>query len=220
MSTNWLNRLDNAIETTEHSTPERILEAARTVFLREGYSGARMQQIADEAGINKAMLHYYYRSKDDLFHRVLGEALAAFIPRVQAIFSGEGTVMEKLERYLEEHLSLLLKNPGLPLFVISESHRDPKAFVDRFFGNTPGESPFRPILEQMRSEMQSGILRQHEPTHVWMHVLSMTVFPFAARPMLKRITGTDDPKFQMMLEQRKSHILQFVRMALMPTQHP
>jgi len=202
------------------STEERILSAASKVFRLRGFDGARMQEIADEAGINKAMLHYYYRSKDDLFHRVFGEALAAFIPRVQAIFSGQGSVMEKLERYLEEHSSLLLKNPGLPLFVISESHRDPLIFVDRFFGNTTGDSPFRPILEQMRSEMEAGILRPHDPVHVWMHVLSMTVFPFAARPMLKRITATDDPQFQIILDQRKSHILHFVRMALLPPQQP
>lgn len=195
-------------------TKARILAAARQEFLREGFSGARMQHIANGAGINKALLHYYYQSKENLFALVLGDALAAFIPKVQAIFSGAEGVMEKIEMYLDAHLELLNEQPDLPLFVISESHRDPEAFFTRFYGKSEKESPFRFFLQQINNEMEQGRIRKMDPVHLWLNIMSMTVFPFAARPMMRRLTGTSEFQYKELLSERKKHILGFINQAL------
>ena len=193
---------------------ERILAAARQEFLRVGFNGARMQHIANEAGINKALLHYYYQSKENLFELVMGDALSAFIQKVQSVFAGQGSVLEKIEWYLEAHLQLLLEQPDLPLFVISESHRDPDGFFNRFFDSNKGLSPFGSFMNQIKQEMREGKIRTMDPIHLWMHVMSMTVFPFAAKPMLQRLTGVDAPEYRTILMERKNHILGFITLAL------
>src|SRR5258706_4583523 len=102
------------------TTEERILDAARKVFVRNGMSGARMQDIADEAGINKALLHYYFKNKRKLFEEIFMEAADELFPRINKIFRSEESLFVKIERFCDEYISVVLENPYLPLFVLNE----------------------------------------------------------------------------------------------------
>src|SRR6478735_10691909 len=93
------------------STEEKILNAAKKVFLTKGMDGARMQDIADKAGINKALLHYYFRSKDKLFERIFIEEAQKFMPRVTHIMLSEMTLFEKIEKFVGEYIDTLIQNP-------------------------------------------------------------------------------------------------------------
>src|SRR5690349_22190096 len=101
----------------DKSTQDRILDAARKVFVRKGMAGARMQDIADEAGINKALLHYYFRSKEKLFEQIFKELSFQFLPRVNAIFESDGSLFEKIEMFCSEYISKMIENPFIPLFI-------------------------------------------------------------------------------------------------------
>ena len=92
----------------DFTTEEKILTAAKQVFLTRGMDGARMQDIADEAGINKALLHYYFRSKDQLFEKIFLEVAHAFLPRVLGILESESTLFEKIERFCNEYISQVM----------------------------------------------------------------------------------------------------------------
>lgn len=81
------------------TTEQKILEAARKIFLEKGLDGARMQDIADKAGINKAMLHYYFRSKDKLFEQIFLEVAGHFLPKIMAIFESERLCLKKLKPF-------------------------------------------------------------------------------------------------------------------------
>ena len=107
------------------TTKEKIVQAAHDVFIRKGMDGARMQEIADEAGINKALLHYYFHSKQQLFSEVFYGILSRLIPGVIMIFKGEGSLPDKIEAVVAEYDSFMFRNPYLPLFVIREINRDP-----------------------------------------------------------------------------------------------
>ena len=91
----------------EESTEQKILDAARTIFMRKGLNGARMQEIADEAGINKALLHYYFRSKDKLFYAIFKEAFNILIPYVSAVFNSDESIEIKLTRLAEKYIDIL-----------------------------------------------------------------------------------------------------------------
>src|SRR3954462_1734201 len=93
------------------STEERILSAAQKVFLAKGMDGARMQDIADEAGINKALLHYYFRSKDKLFEQIFLNVATAFLPKIFFILKGENTLFEKIEKFCDEYITQIIKTP-------------------------------------------------------------------------------------------------------------
>lgn len=193
---------------------EKILGSARKVFIRDGFNGARMQDIADEAGINKALLHYYYRNKESLFDLVFNDAFAEFIPKMQAIFSGSGTVMEKIEKYVGAHLALLTSRPDLPMFVLNEIHRNPERFFENFMGKMNGEPPFVSFLQQVKIEMIEGKIRSMDPRDLWMNIMSMTIFPFISRPMLQRLTAINDHDFNEIMQQRKDTIITFIRQAI------
>jgi TetR/AcrR family transcriptional regulator len=197
------------------SSKEKILNAARSAFIRNGSSGARMQEIADEAGINKALLHYYFKNKEGLFELVFNDAFSEFIPKIHSIFSGAGSVMEKIERYVETHLELLISKPDLPLFVLNEMQRDPERFFSGILSKMPGTPPFELFLKQIENEMKDGKIRTMNPRDLWMNVMSMTVFPFIGEPMLKKFLVVNTEEYQSLLTKRKDSILIFIQQALL-----
>ncbi len=210
--TNWLNQM---VKAQDQKTQEYILEAARKVFIRDGFDGARMQDIANEAGINKALLHYYYKNKESLFNLVFEDAFAAFVPQVHAIFSGNGDAVDKLCRYVETHVELLLQKPDLPAFVMHEIHRDPDRFFNNLLSKMPGPPPFASFMGQLMQEMSEGKIRRMDPRFVWMNVMGMTVFPFAAAPLMSRMLLTDTETYNTLLKERVSSIQQFIKSSLL-----
>src|SRR5215218_7198869 len=107
-------------------TEHRILDAAHAVFLRRGTAGARMQEIADEAGVNKALLHYYFRSKERLAEAIFERAAKGLLPPVLMIMSSDAEIEEKVERVVAHYLDALSRSPFLPGYVLSELHHHPE----------------------------------------------------------------------------------------------
>lgn len=210
--TNWLNCV---VKEQDQKTQELILEAARKVFIRDGFDGARMQDIANVAGINKALLHYYYKNKESLFNLVFEDAFAAFVPQIHAIFSGNGDAVEKLCKYVEAHIELLLKKPDLPTFVIHEIHRDPDRFFNSLISKMPGPPPFASFMGQLMQEMSEGKIREMDPRFVWMNVMAMTVFPFVAAPLMSRMLLTDPETYHTLLRDRVTSVQLFIKSSLL-----
>lgn len=195
--------------TKDKSTEEKILAAARRVFVRDGMTGARMQDIADEAGINKALLHYHFRNKKKLFEVVFLEAAGRLFPKINEIFEADLGLFEKIERFCEEYVTLVMDNPYLPLFVLNEINRDPHYFLGKVW---KGKSTPRPekLLAQIKAEQAAGRIRSVDPLQLLMHLLSMTIFPFVAKPMLRKNLGLDEQTFRVVMEQRKKEIPEFI----------
>src|ERR1044072_5809634 len=105
------------------STEEKIVTAAKKVFLAKGLAGARMQDIADEAGINKALVHYYFRNKEKLFEVIFTEAALKLFPKINIIFESDGTLFEKIRLFVAEYITVMSENPYLPMFVLNEINK-------------------------------------------------------------------------------------------------
>lgn len=188
---------------------EKILVAARKVFTTKGMAGARMQDIADEAGINKALLHYYFRDKDKLFEVVFMEEAQKFFPKINAIFNSDVPLFEKIENFVNEYIDEMQDNPYLPWFVMNEVNRDPDQFLYKIWGkdNLPNPGKF---LEQIEKEIKKGTIKRIHPMHLFMNLLSMTIFPFVARPMMIRNMQMSDTQFTQVMEQRRKEIPKFI----------
>ena len=119
------------------NTEQRILEAARKAFMHKGMSGARMQDIADEAGINKALLHYYFRNKDQLFEMVFKEAFTRFLPRLNQLIESDLGLFDKIETFVGDYIEMALQNPFLPLFVLNEMNKQPAVFFKKMWAGHP-----------------------------------------------------------------------------------
>ena len=186
------------------TTEEKIFNAARIVFQKKGFAGARMQEIADEAGINKAMLHYCFKNKQLLFEAVFMNAFGQLAPQINGIFNSEDCVFDKIKKFTNSYISFVIQNPYLPPFIIQEMNNNPE-FVMSFFNNANRPNPTS-LIAQIEREIAEGIIKPINPKHLLMNIFSMTVFPFAAKMMVKGMLQISDIEFNQMMEERKTSI--------------
>jgi TetR/AcrR family transcriptional regulator len=192
----------------EQNTEEKILAAAKKVFLKEGMAGARMQDIADEAGINKAMLHYYFRSKERLFEKIFAELAQHFFPRLIRIFESDESLFRKIELFVTEYIDQMRRTPYLPIFVLNEVNRQPETFIKKMMGNR--KPPVKKFIDDVQEEIKKGIIKPVNPLQLLLNIISLCVFPFVAKPMFQLVTNIDKAMFEKILEQRKSEVSKFI----------
>lgn len=196
------------METKKDSTEDKILEAAKNVFVAKGMEGARMQEIADEAGINKALLHYYFRSKERLFEAIFSEIIKFAFPKITRIAQSDEPFVTKLEQVVDAYVDLLIKHPFIPGFVMKELNRDPSGLFKMIvkFGLNP-----QVIFDQIQLAMDRGEIIQMQPRHLAANIISMCIFPFAARPLISFVLFKDDQKaLEAFYAERANVIKQFV----------
>jgi AcrR family transcriptional regulator len=195
------------------STEEKIVQAARGVFFRKGLAGARMQDIADEAGINKAMLHYYFRSKEKLFEVIFREAFDTLIPRVEGIFQSELDFFDKIRALAGVYIQMGMENPYIPLFVLNQLHTDTSRFK-KSFGSIARRIPLPQFRDEIEKAVKQGLIRSVEPHQLVMHIMSMCLFPFIARPMFQLVMQITDDQFMKMAEARMESVPEFIIQAI------
>lgn len=210
--TSWLNQLVKPFgkmkEIKKDNTEEKILNAAQEVFIQKGMDGSRMQEIADTAGINKALLHYYFRTKQKLFEAIFKKVFKHVFPKIEILVLSDLPIEEKLGSFIEKYIDVLLKNPYLPIFILKEVNRDPifLASVMKSQGIHPEH-----ILKMFEREMEAGRIRKMDPHDLMVNILGFCIFPFAAKPLLNIMFFENDKKaYKLFLENRKSTVKEFI----------
>ncbi len=185
----------------DSSTEDKIYLAARRIFVLKGMEGARMQEIADEAGMNKALLHYYFRSKENLFKAVFKDIFTKFFSKVKDTLFSNITSKDKLVVFIDSYIDLISSNPYVPQFIINEINRDPKVLKTLMF-----ESGIEPqkILELFFNEVKLENSSEVDSRHIVISLMGMLVFPFVARPLLQMIYFNNDSEtYDHFLKERK-----------------
>ena len=186
------------------TTEEKIFEAAFRVFQLKGFKGARMQEIADEAGINKAMLHYCFKNKELLFEAVFMNAFGKLAPQINEIFKSQDSIFEKIKKFTDSYISFVMDYPFLPQFIIQEMNNNPE-FVTKFLKKENRPDPTK-LIHQIENEIKLGILKPINPKQLLIDIFSMTVFPFAAQALLKVMIQVSNEEFMQLMEERKKYI--------------
>ena len=195
------------ILTKDLSTEAKIKAAAKKLFTQKGFSATKTRDIAQEAGINLALLNYYFRSKDKLFEIVMRENVLLFLSgMLESMQHSEHLNLEqKLEILIDRYIDMLIANPDLPFFILSISRTNA----------LEGEKSDDPLLNGMKrlrafffkeimENIQAGKIQAIHPLHFMANMMSLIVFPFAASSLLKTRTGISDKEFeQLMLERKK-----------------
>jgi len=207
--TKWLNYMVKKKKLHDGTAEEKILAAARKVFTTKGMTGARMQDIADEAGINKALLHYYFRDKNKLFETIFLTEAQRFFPKINGIFISDAPLFEKIGHFVNEYIDEMLVNPYLPWFVMNEINRDPDQFITRIWGEDKKFQPQK-FIEQIEKEIAEGRIKPIHPVHLFLNLIGMTIFPFVAKPMITRNMQVSDEVFSILMEQRRKEIPKFI----------
>ncbi|MCW3787430.1 TetR/AcrR family transcriptional regulator [Plebeiibacterium sediminum] len=190
-------------------TEKLILEAARKVFTEKGLDGARMQEIADRANINKAMLHYYFRSKDKLFESVFKAAFNEFWPEITKSINESANVEDFLKRAISSYVDLFMDKPFLPIFILSEVNRTPDRLESLI--REGGVNPHL-IVEYLKEQMDLGKLKAMDPKELLVNVISLCIFPFAGKSLIERmIFQGDKESCESFLQERKKSIYEFLK---------
>jgi len=172
-------------EQEKQKTEERILDAAKEVFIRKGKAGTRMQEIADKAGINKSLLHYYYRSKEKLFGAVFKFAFSRFAPRMIKMLNTEKDIFEVLELFISNYIDLIKKNPFIPMFILGEINKKDTSFVTNVMRNSGINIDF--FKDFVEKEKQKGLIKDIDHKQLLVNIISLCVFPFIGRPIIEVI---------------------------------
>lgn len=191
-----------------NETEKIIVEAAKEIFQQKGFSGARMQEIADKAGVNKAMLHYYFRSKDRLFEAIFEDALDEFIPKAFELLNSDLPLKKRVEEFVTKIIDKNIENPMLSLFIVNEINRNPETIVsnilhkrkinlDKFFND----------LDRQVSGKTKG---SNFHIHVFVNMLSLTLYPFIGRPLINTFFNLSDKEYIQFIEQRKVEVSNLV----------
>ena len=200
-------------KTKDISTEERIKAAARKVFHQKGFAGTRTRDIAEEAGINHAMLNYYFRSKEKLFEMVMMETMAQFFKGVNLMLNDESTSLdEKIDLIVSNYIDLLLKEPELPTFILNEVRPNPQAFVEQ---NPIKEALTHSVLTRQYAEaVARGEVTEPNLMQAILNVIGLVIFPFIAKPILTSIINIPEEQYKALMLQRKTLIPQWIKAML------
>ena len=203
-------------------TERRILDAAHGVFLERGTAGARMQDIARKADVNQALLHYYFRSKDRLAEAVFRRAASQLFRSVIEVLASSAALEEKIARVVQVEIDHLLHAPNLPGYILSElTHRPERApqLISMLTGAAPEDIRQR-VLATLQRQIDEAVrarrMKEMAPEQFMVNLMSLCIFPFAARPMLMAILGLDARGFERFIAERRQTLAPFFSRALRP----
>ncbi|MGD0753682.1 MAG: TetR/AcrR family transcriptional regulator [Bacteroidales bacterium] len=197
----------------EKLTEDKIFEAAEIVFEEEGLTGARMQRIADRAGINKALLHYYFRTKDHLFEAVFTKLAKKMFMKFTPIFEKDLSLEEKIRFFFREHITFMQQNPKLPGFILNEINHNPQR-IQKLIKNIDFKYLWLTILKHHENELYKYNLTEETLPQILTSIASMSVFPFAAKGILEVVFDNLGVDFDKYIELRKEFAADFVIKAI------
>jgi len=198
---------------SDKQTEDKIFEAATDVFVEKGMDGARMQDIATHAGINKALLHYYFRTKDQLFNAVFEMIARKIFKKFAPVFDENLTLEEKIRFFFKEHIAFLQANPRLPGFLLNEVNRNPER-IKKLLKTVDFDSFWLKLYDQHKEEFNRYNITKAKMPQLMISIAALSVFPFAARGILEGILERTGLDFNEYMEERKEFAADFVIKAI------
>ncbi len=192
------------------STEERIKQAARIIFQKNGLAASRTRDIAEVADVNLALLNYYFRSKENLFEIIMLETIGDFANKLIEVLNDTSTSFEyKVEQIVSHYLEMFTEQPQIPLFILNEIRNHPDMLLDKM--------PIYKIFDnlsfyaQFQEKVSLGEVKENRIIHYMINLLSLTIFPIIAQPMIKVMAGIDDVQFKEIMQERKELIPKWMK---------
>ncbi len=198
----------------ELDTEAKIKEAAKRVFLKQGFEGTKIRQIAEEAGVNVALVNYYFRSKEQLFKSIYMELFKVFFGKMILLLNEETPLEVKIWKIVDRYTDLIMDNPLMPMFVLSENRADGHMLFKELHVKEVIHTAY--FTKQLNEETKKGNIREIAPLHVIFSIMGNVVFPFMARPIISYIGDMDEEGFKKFIEERKKIVPEMV-MAFLKT---
>jgi AcrR family transcriptional regulator len=199
------------MQPTDIDTEALIKAAAKKVFLKKGLAGTRLQEIADEAGIGRTALHYYFRSKEKLFQIVWEEVFREMSQISVMLEKSNLTVIEKMQGFAEAYFNKALSEPELEIFMLNEFNKNPEIMAEILVTPT-GYNPAELLINDIEKAVKKGELKG-EPKQIFMTLISICLFSFAGKSMMKSMLNLDESAYMELMTQRKDYVIKFLETA-------
>jgi AcrR family transcriptional regulator len=194
----------------DSKTEQLIKDTAKRIFLKEGRMLATTQDIADAAGVNRTLLHYYFRSRDVLFNMVFKEALANLRERLHSVIGEKETFRHKIEKFLEVFFEQAKETPYLEAFIVLQLNQNPAVYEELFFKLPGGDQRMKNFLKEIQCEMDKGVVHQMNPIHFVMNLFSLMSYPLIAKPIYQNMFNINEAAFNKLFNERKKVILALI----------
>ncbi|MCK5050262.1 MAG: TetR/AcrR family transcriptional regulator [Candidatus Cloacimonetes bacterium] len=195
-------------------TKDKILTVATEIFYNKGFNGARMQEIANLANVNKAALHYYFSSKQELFEVVLLNSFKNLFISFDKVVNSNMPIIEKIDVIIEKYLDFIKTNTQNIKFILNEIENNLAFIQKNMETNSMKVKFFDEIFEELHLEMEKGTIKKINPNHLLINIISMCIFPFIAKPLIMEITQFSQEEIQHFFDEQENFIKKFVHNAL------
>lgn len=193
----------------DQDTEKRIKEAATKIFTEKGLAGARMQEIADAAGVNKALVHYYFRNKKQLFDLIFEEKLFKLFGALSVIILSQESFEEKIRQFVATEIDTMMEFPQLPMFVLNELQQNPDMMKEKM-----KDKPLGMVRQHLRAmfqrEIAAGRIRAIPVEQFMVNLISLCLFPFMGKPMIQFVLDLEEEAFQQMIVERKKLVADLI----------
>ncbi len=197
-------------------TRERILDAAHSIFVRKGTAASRTQEIATQAGVNKALVHYYFGTKAALADAIFERALSTIMPRIFGILADPNlSIEEKVPAIAKEQIDFHSARPYLAGYLLSELHAEPDR-IARLMMRRGGPVPLDVLRKQLRDAAKAGKIREISAEQFVANMMGLLIFPFAIRPALVELLSLDATRWRAFIDERRRLVPDFFLAGLRP----
>lgn len=194
----------------DSNTEQQIIQTAKQLFFKEGRFRATTQEIADAAGVNRTLVHYYFRSKDVLFNKVLEDARNTVITQMETIMQTSTSFRDKINHFIDVMIDQSLNYPYLDIYIVTRMNSENKEQGDTIlddFQKKRSYQRFKQFLQEIQNEMDKGTIPKSTPTHFFLNLMSMLVYPAVAQPMFRKLFNLSEKQYRQLLTDRKEVIL-------------
>lgn len=191
----------------DSGTEQHLKDTARRIFLKEGKMMATTQEIADAAGVNRTLLHYYFRSREALFDLVFQEALTKLRERLHEVLGLQLPFRQKIENLIHVFYEELTELPYLETFITLQLNQNPHKYEEMFIHLPGGKERIKNFLKEIQTEMDAGTIPVMKPLNFFISLFALLAYPYVARPIYKSMFELSDGAFNKLLPERKSIIL-------------
>ena len=187
----------------------RIVEAAKSLFVLKGFDETSMCDIASAAGVTRPALHYYFRTKERMFHAVFGDIIKSLAPSIEEILLQDTTAIEKLSRFVDIYLEKFIQEPSLPLFIMMEIHRDAAHLVDTASRLDIRQYVSR-IASYLTSEMECGHIRKVPLYTIFYTFFGLLTYPFLTRNLFSVLFNGSPDDFESVVRRWKPYVMMHI----------
>jgi TetR/AcrR family transcriptional regulator len=188
-------------------TEQLIKDTAKRIFLSEGKMLATTQDIADAAGVNRTLLHYYFRSRDVLFNMVFKEAVTKLRERIHEVLALDLPFKQKIENLIHVFYEELMASPYLETFIALHINQDPEKYEELFINLPGGKERLKKLFKEIQTEMDKGNLPEMKPVNFFINLFALMAYPFVARPIYLKMFDLTDAGYNKLLAERKKSII-------------